>query len=96
MVSRFGVLILAGGKSSRMGYPKAFLRMGKSMMIEHIVDTYSEFTNDINVVLNQEFATDHWQPCLATLVHKVNIIPNQYPEKGRFYSIKLGLAQMKD
>ena len=94
MKSGISVLILAGGKSTRMGYPKAFLNIGKSVLIENIVDTYRGFTNNIHVTLNHEFATDQWQAYLRRMSNKVNLILNHNPEKGRFYSIKLGLAQI--
>ena len=66
------------------------------MLIERIVNSYQEHSVDIHMTLNHEFATDQWQSDLSTLSNKVNITRNQYPEKGRFYSIKLGLSRIKE
>lgn len=47
-----GVILLAGGKSSRMGTNKAFLTLGKSAAIERIVQELSGMFAEILLVTN--------------------------------------------
>ena len=79
-----------------MNYPKAYLEVGKTTLIENIIDTYHSFTKNIFVVLNHEFAGNQWQRQIKRLKKKAHIILNTHPEKGRFYSIRLGISQIKD
>lgn len=44
-------IILAGGKSSRMGYNKSFLKIGKLSFIEIVLEKVKDF-NDIIIVTN--------------------------------------------
>ena len=43
-------IVLAGGRSSRMGTPKALLPFGGRPLIGHIVDTLAQVADDIVVV----------------------------------------------
>jgi molybdopterin-guanine dinucleotide biosynthesis protein A len=45
-------VVLAGGKSSRMGFDKAFLEIGGKTIIESIVEKLGKAFNDIVVVTN--------------------------------------------
>lgn len=50
---KFSGYILAGGKSSRMGSDKAFLKIGEKTFIENAVETLKPVCNDrIKIVLN--------------------------------------------
>jgi CTP:molybdopterin cytidylyltransferase MocA len=96
MQSDLCVLILAGGHSSRMEYPKAYLNTGDSILIEDIIDAYGSITNNIFVIINYEFAKKEWQTYIDRINKKAHIIINHHPEKGRFYSIRLGILQITD
>lgn len=45
-------IILAGGKSSRIGTDKAHLKLNSITIIEHIVNTLSQILNDIVIITN--------------------------------------------
>src|SRR5688572_27783044 len=45
-----GGVILCGGKSSRMGYPKAMLPFGPELMLQRVVRLLSEVVSPIVVV----------------------------------------------
>jgi molybdenum cofactor cytidylyltransferase len=84
-----GVLILAGGESQRMNYPKPFLHINGKTFIENIVDGYIKGGFEkISIVLNNTLV-----PFLPESIRakKIRIIPNKQPEKGRYYSLGLGL-----
>lgn len=90
-----GVIILAGGKSSRMNYPKPYLEINtKETLLEKVHRSYSAFTPKIEVVLNAEFGSGQWKDLYKRHSEKMRIQLNPYPEYGRFFSIQLGLARM--
>ena len=45
-------IILAGGKNSRMGIDKAFIKINGSRMIDKTMDIYSQLFNEILIVTN--------------------------------------------
>ncbi len=47
-------IILAGGKNSRMGTHKAFLKFGKKFLIELIIDIHLQFTKNIIIVTDDK------------------------------------------
>src|SRR3954451_246386 len=49
-ISTVGGIILAGGKSSRMGFPKALLPFGPELMLQRVVRLLSEVVSPIVVV----------------------------------------------
>ncbi len=83
-----GIIILAAGLSSRMGKAKAFLKFNDNFtFLEQIIDVYFNFgIKDIIVVLNSRDSKLTKNLNLKT----TKIIVNQYPEKGRTYSLQLG------
>jgi len=92
------VVILAGGKSERMKFPKPFLLFSENKsFLQQIVDEYISFgCKEILLVLNQEFIGRKWQKCLDHLPISVTVVPNPSPDSGRLYSLKLGLSGLKD
>lgn len=92
-----GAIILAGGKSSRMNFPKPWLPYSSSeLFLEHIVNSYRQVgVDDLVVVINNEFCLDPWLQRVEKLSKHVTLIKNHNPEKGRLYSLKLGIRAMK-
>ncbi len=91
METQLSVLILAGGASSRMGYPKAFLKIDNASLTDHLIDVYKLFTNEIFITLNYKFTINQWRNDFEELNKRAIIIINDKPDLGRFYSIRLGL-----
>lgn len=46
------IAILAGGKSKRMGQDKAFLQVGKKMVIERVIERVQPLTDDLFISTN--------------------------------------------
>lgn len=89
------VLILAGGKSERMHFPKPYLSFKGKTFLKTIVDEYAEADlKNICLVLNKEFYTEEWFEYLEDVKSRITIIENPHPEAGRFYSIKLGIKHL--
>lgn len=86
------VLILAAGKSERMGRPKAFLPWDENTtFIEKIASTfYRAGFSKMIITVN---ASDHER--MKGTFSKSDIMPvvvlNPHPELGRFYSVQAGL-----
>lgn len=88
-------IILAGGNSSRMNYPKAWLMYNNELtFLESIVNSYIEIGIRPIVVLNEIFTNNQWQPFFESILKKAIVIKNGYPEKGRLYSLVLGLGEL--
>src|ERR1035437_7996379 len=92
-----GVIILSGGYSSRMNYPKPYLMYGDKTFLQHIVESYVNvgFKNII-AVMNNDFCSKEWNSFLNPIKQHATIIVNTHPERGRLYSLKLAASEMKD
>lgn len=92
------VVILAGGKSERMKFPKPFLLFSENRsFLQQIVDEYISFgCKEIFLVLNYKLLNKQWQRYLDCLPRLITIIPNNSPDSGRFHSLKMGLSGLKD
>lgn len=90
-------VILAGGRSSRMGYPKPWIRVGDNpTFLASIVNTFKESgVEDVVVVLNENFVSKKWKIYLDEIEKNAAIILNDNPERGRLYSLQLGLKAIK-
>ena len=87
---------MAGGNSTRMEYPKPWLSIGKSTFLSEIIQLYKGFgIENIIVVLNEKFTTPKWEKEFLNVKNIATIITNSFPEKGRLYSLQLGLKTIK-
>ncbi|HAW50985.1 MAG TPA: hypothetical protein DCX54_01465 [Flavobacteriales bacterium] len=96
--SSVGVLILAGGLSERMPYPKPWLRFNSEQTFtEKIVDQYYRFgVDELIVVLNEKYSGSQWTEQLSAINNYARIVINGQSEKGRSYSLHLGLELIRD
>jgi CTP:molybdopterin cytidylyltransferase MocA len=92
------VIVLAGGDSSRMGLPKSWLELDNGItFLETIVSSFKQFGfDDIVVVLNAKYTKIEWVEELSKIKQYTTIIKNSNPEKGRLYSLQLGLNAIKN
>ena len=91
----YSVIILAAGKSSRMGVPKWSLPFDKNTsFIEHIISEYYRFScKEIILVINETDYSSFVQKNY-TLPFNFKMIINKHPEWDRFYSLKLGVESL--
>ena len=87
----FSAIILAAGKSSRIGFPKLSLRYDENkIFIEHIVNKYENFgCKEIIIVVN-ETGNNYLTENKIQFSDNVKIVINEHPDWHRFYSLKLG------
>jgi molybdenum cofactor cytidylyltransferase len=97
MLKNTGTLILAGGRSSRMDFPKPWLRYDDgSNFLECIIQIYQKAgVTDIATVINSDFCKNPWVEKIDAISKNCNVIPNDLPDFGRLYSIQLGLAHLR-
>ncbi|MFP7298537.1 molybdenum cofactor guanylyltransferase [Neobacillus niacini] len=76
-------IILAGGKSSRMGTNKALLKLNEKTTIERMVDTLKIYFDDIILVTNE---MENYQ------FLGVKMVPDHYPGKGPLAGFHAGLS----
>jgi CTP:molybdopterin cytidylyltransferase MocA len=82
-------LILAAGKSSRMGKDKAGLPFGKHTVVEHLITLYKGAGIHAITVISGDNT-----PALKALGFQARILPNPAPERGMFSSVQRGLAAL--
>ena len=79
-------IILAGGKSTRIGANKPQLKIGNSHLIDRVLDTLSQFTSSILIV------TTEGQIGLAkSATPSARMVKDIYPGKGPLGGIYTGL-----
>ena len=97
MEPAFSTVILAAGNSSRMNSPKLFLPFDdKRSFIEKIIDTYiAAGIRDIILIINTDIEkkmklmlSNNYQS------QEIELVVNRNTERGRFYSIRLGLQHI--
>ncbi len=91
----FSAIILAGGLSSRMNVHKTELSFDeKRNFLQKITEEYLNFDcREIIVVFNSENYKSYVDKGLK-LNDKIKIVLNNYPEKDRLYSLKIGISAL--
>lgn len=84
------LIILAGGHSSRMKSPKAFLEVNGRSFTELIAGVYSGFVDEMVLVLNSAFCAPRWLQSLVRLPENMIYITNDKPHLDRIHSLQLG------
>ncbi len=92
----FSSVILAGGESKRMGYPKIWLKDGENdLIVEKLIQPFRNFgCSKIVLIINHAFCQSPWNSNLERIASLATIVKNHQPEKGRFVSLKLAAEQL--
>lgn len=96
-VENISAVILAAGRSERMGMPKFMLRHPDgSTFLERSVGRYRAFgCANIVVVVNSEaisYASDYFNRNFQ----EITLVINEHPERGRYHSLRLALCAIGD
>lgn len=87
---RMASVILAAGKSSRMGFPKPLLRFRESTFLRHIVDLHRALGLPVHVVLGE-----HRERIQSELDLRDAIVwVNPDPERGQLSSLQVAIQQL--
>lgn len=98
MKKKVSVVILAAGNSSRMSCSKALLKFdSQRTFIEKILDTYlSVQTTKLIVVVNKNNKVEIDKIISKnTYNENVVLVENLFTDKGKFYSLQLGLQNIE-
>jgi CTP:molybdopterin cytidylyltransferase MocA/8-oxo-dGTP pyrophosphatase MutT (NUDIX family) len=91
-VKRFGAVVLAAGKSSRMGENKLLLMVGGKTVLDRLLDALTQAVDEVVVVTG-----NNPDPIRAiTSAHGVHVAHNPDHEKGMTTSFQAGLRAMGD
>jgi molybdopterin-guanine dinucleotide biosynthesis protein A len=82
------LLILAGGKSTRMGQDKAWLMLDGRPLVMRVIDRMLPLVDEVLVSTNQPDAFDVWLPGLPVPAHTV---VDRYPGAGPLAGLHAGL-----
>ena len=98
MFNDIGVVVLCGGMSSRMGYPKPFLKIGDRSLLERTIDTYlnAGIVKPVIVMNSDLFFDEQHSDTIMKVSQKSVLIKNTRTELGRSHSIKLGLEKLRE
>ena len=84
------VIVLAAGRSSRLGQPKALVEVNGKTLVEHLVKRLHQRGNvEMTIVTNNDLFAD-----VMLLCPSAHVVLNQDPEKGRTGSVQCGLASI--
>lgn len=79
-------IILAGGKSTRMGFNKALAQLHGKPMIAHVLETLSATCEEVLISGNQE----------GFLAFNARIIEDNYPDQGPLGGLQACLSEAKN
>jgi len=94
-LSDCGVIILAAGKSGRMGKPKFLLEhVSGETFLHRLITVYQRAGIHEMVVVVNNIDFKNQLEYFSTLPERVKIIQNPTPEQGRLLSIQLGTGAL--
>ena len=84
------VIVLAAGRSSRLGQPKALVDVNGRQLISHLIQRLQRVSDiEITIVTNNDILADVYLAC-----PEAHVVLNPDPEKGRTGSIQCGLSSI--
>jgi molybdopterin-guanine dinucleotide biosynthesis protein A len=86
---KISALILAGGRSSRMGQDKAWLELRGMPLIEHTARRVMSLVDEFLFSTNQ---TEHLEPLLRKLPIATQVVSDETPNAGPLAGIAAGLG----
>ncbi|GAB4253483.1 MAG: nucleotidyltransferase family protein [Vicingaceae bacterium] len=91
----FATLILAAGKSERMGMPKIWLPYKKGNFLDQIITTYNESNiRNIYVIINVTVLSNFTSKVYRYASKGVNFVLNTNPNSNRLQSVQIGLNKI--
>ena len=84
-------VLLAAGRSSRLGTPKALIRMGNQTLVGWLASRVEATGAQLVIVTREEIISE-----VRASVGKVPVIVNEDPESGRTGTIQVGIRHLRD
>jgi molybdopterin-guanine dinucleotide biosynthesis protein A len=86
---RFTAVVLAGGRSTRMGSDKALVELGGKPLLEWVLDALEPLTRSFVVVAND-------LPRLRAYEGRALLVPDEQPHAGPLPALATGLRAARD
>ena len=83
------MILLAAGRSSRLGQPKALVDVDGQPLIQRLMSRLHQLRAEVTVVTNTDLLAD-----IMLLCPSAHVVLNPDPEKGRTGSVQCGLASI--
>ena len=83
------MILLAAGRSSRLGQPKALVDIDGKPLIQRFMNRLHQLQAEVTVVTNTDLLAD-----IMLLCPSAHVVLNPDPEKGRTASVQCGLASI--
>ena len=83
------VILLAAGRSSRLGQPKALVDVDGQPLIQRLINRLHQLNAEVTVITNTDLLAD-----IMLLCPSAHVVLNPDPEKGRTGSVQCGLASI--
>ena len=84
-------IVLAGGKGSRIGCNKSFLKIGDCYLIERVIDRLSQLTSTVLVVTNKD-----QYDLMKNYRLRADVLADLYPDRGPLGGIYTGLLSSQN
>jgi molybdopterin-guanine dinucleotide biosynthesis protein A len=94
-IDNIPVVILAGGKSSRMGRDKLMLRYGNETMLRHAVSVFSERFEKVYLSVSDEEKYSHLHDPKRDLFER-EVIPDIYKDHGPISGLHTALSKIEN
>ena len=92
-----GLLILAGGKSQRMFFPKPYLQYQGKPFFEHIATVYkSTNISKSCLVIIRDITTHEWESYYKKALSLFSVVKKIDTHQGRFHSVKTGINALSE
>jgi molybdenum cofactor cytidylyltransferase len=88
---RFAAVILAGGLSTRMKQLKPLLPLGKTTVLNHVIDTFTQAKVDVILVTGYK----HEEIEASVKSQSITNVFNPDYEQGMFTSVQAGIRKIK-
>ncbi|MCA9023228.1 MAG: molybdenum cofactor guanylyltransferase [Planctomycetaceae bacterium] len=85
---KVGGIILCGGESLRMNYPKALLPLGPELMLQRVIRIVSEVVSPVVIVASRDQE-------LPDIPDSVRVVFDEKPGAGPLPAIALGLRELE-
>jgi len=83
------VILLAAGRSSRLGQPKALVDVDDQPLIQRLMNRLHQLQAEVTVVTNTDLLAD-----IMLICPSAHVVLNPDPEKGRTGSLQCGLGSI--
>ena len=83
------VILLAAGRSSRLGQPNALVDVDGQPLIQRLINRLHQLNAEVTVITNTDLLAD-----IMLLCPSAHVVLNPDPEKGRTGSVQCGLASI--